>query len=114
MAECLWPMAHGLWRMCYGLRDPDLPLSEHCKPILPPGGDRGLGCLPGVPRATHKDTGPSSALQPVLATEGSARTAPHPPGYTSPGGALGSTQGGFSVLFSQHCKPIGSLAGTVA
>ena len=33
--------------MGYVLRYPDLPRSEPCKPILLPGGDRGLGCPPG-------------------------------------------------------------------
>ena len=93
MAYCLWPMAHGLWRMGYGLRDPDLPLSEHCKPILLPGGDRGLGCPPGAPRVPP------------------GRPRLRPPGCTPLGGALGSSQGVFPVLFAQHCKPIFSPRG---
>ena len=42
-------MAHGQRRMSYVGRHPDLPLSEHYKPVLLPGSDRGLRCPPGVP-----------------------------------------------------------------
>ena len=97
-----WPMAigHGPWPMADGLwpKVPGPPLSEHCKPILLPGGDRGLGCLPGVPGATHRDTwlafgSPSRARHRGLGAPGSA-----PPGCTPLGGALGSSHGVFSVL----------------
>ena len=78
-----WHMAHGLWRMGYGLRYPDLPLSEHCKPILLPGGDRALGCPPGSPGATHRGTwvafgSPSPARHRGLGANGSATPAARP------------------------------------
>ncbi len=59
---CLWPMAHVLWRMGYGHRDPDLPLSEHCKTILLPGGNHGLGCHPGAHGSAPPDAPPSAVL----------------------------------------------------
>ena len=57
---CLWPMAHVLWRMGYGHRDPDLPLSEHCKTILLPGGDRGLEGHPGAHGSAPPDAPPGA------------------------------------------------------
>ena len=90
-------MAPGLRRMGYVLRYPDLPLSEHCKSILLPGGHRGLGCTPGVPGATHRDT---------WLTFGSPFRRPRPraPGCTPLGGALGSSQGVFPVLFVRSSR----------
>ena len=100
--------------MGYGLRYPDLPSRSIVSRFCPLVGTVASGASRVFLAPPTRAQGHPSALQPVLATEGSARTAPHPPGYTSPGGALGSTQGGFSVLFSQHWKPIGPLAETVA
>ena len=97
-------MAPGLRRMGYVLRYPDLPLSEHCKSILLPGGHRGLGCTPGVPGATHRDT---------WLTFGSLfrRLRPRAPGCTPLGGALGSSQGVFPLLFALRCQPFLSPRG---
>ena len=97
-------MAPGLRRMGYVLRYPDLPLSEHCKSILLPGGHRGLGCTPGVPGATHRDT---------WLTFGSPCRRPRPraPGCTPLGGALGSSQGVFPVLLALPCQPFFSPRG---
>ena len=66
--------------MGYVLRYRDLPLSEHCKPILLPGGDRALACPPGSPGATHRGTwvafgSPSPARHRGLGAHGSATPA---------------------------------------
>ena len=100
----LWPMAHVLWLMGHGHRDPDLPLSAHCKTILLPGGARGLGCPPALPGATNSDT-----WLPVGAPF--RRLRPRAPGCTPLGGALGSSQGVFPVLLALPCQPFFSPRG---
>ena len=113
MAYCLCPMAHGLWRMGYGLRDPDLPLSEHCEPILLPGGDRGLGCPPGVPGATHRDTwlafgSPFRARHRGLGAHGSAT--PAAPASAVLWGRRRASSPSFSPIIVRRFFP---LVGTV-
>ena len=67
-------------------------------------GDRGLGCPPALPGATHRDT---------WLTFGSLfrRLRPRAPGCTPLGGALGSSQVVFPVLFALRCQPFLSPRG---
>ena len=67
-------------------------------------GDRGHGCPPALPGATHRDT---------WLTFGSLfrRLRPRAPGCTPLGGALGSSQGVFPLLFALRCQPFLSPRG---